>query len=143
MTLNTRMVFVAAVAVGTLALAGCKKDAGNKEIELPEGRIHIGAQWEGRSLWVESFDPKTATCELSQYKDGKVVEESTITFKNCRTGLGGPIARASLPGGMPPRPTMNRPGSFSRPGMPPNAGSAVPSQPPASSQQPVAPPPQG
>jgi hypothetical protein len=141
---TAKKVCCAAIAVGALVLVGCKKDAGSKEIELPEGRIHVGAQWAGGSLWVESFDPKTTTCEFSEYKDGKVVEASTITFKNCRTGLGGPMVRPSMPN-MQGRPAMNRPGmshpGMNRPGMPPAAG-----QPPSTGSEaptPVAPPPQG
>lgn len=118
---NKRLFLAAAIAAGTLAIAGCKKDAGAKEIELPEGQIHLGAQWAGNELWVESFDPKTATCTFSQYQNGKVVEASTITFKNCRAGAaGGPMMRPMMQG-MPGRPGMNRPG-MNRSGMAPPEG---------------------
>lgn len=135
----------AVIVIGVLATMGCKKAAGNKEIELPEGQIHVGAQWVGGALWVESFNPKTAICEFNEYKDGKVVEANTITFKNCRPSFAGSMIRPSMQGGMPGRPAMNRPGMMGHPGMnrpsvPPAAG-----QPPAGSDAPVpvAPPPQG
>ena len=135
--MTTRKYMFVAIAMGVLAVGGCKKDAAPQEIELPEGQMHIGAQWVGGKLWVESFDPKAVTCEFSEYKDGKVVAASTITFKNCRTGLGGPMMRPSMQGGMPSRPAMNRPGmshpGMNRPGMPPATGSDAP----------VAPAPQG
>ena len=113
---NKRLYVIALVAVGLLAIAGCKKkDAVTKEIELPQGQIHLGAQWVDGALWVESFDPKSATCTFSEYYAGKIVEETTITFKNCRTGLGGPMVRPTLQGGMPGRPGVNRPVMNNRP----------------------------
>ena len=147
--MTTRKYMFAAIAMSVLAVAGCKKDTGNKEIELPEGQVHVGAQWAGGSLWVESFDPRTATCEFSEYKGGKIVEDSTITFKNCRTGLGGPMMRPMMPGaaqGQPGvrRPDMGRPG-MNRPEMN-RPGVNQPNQPelPAAGQAaPVAPQPEG
>ena len=139
--MKSRLLLPAAIAIGILAIAGCKKDTGNKEIELPEGQIHLGAQWAGNELWVESFDPKTGTCTFSQYQAGKPVEASTITFKNCRAGVaGGPMMRPMMQG-MPGRPGMNRPG-MNRPGMAPPEGQAgmMPAKPTAAPAAPAAAP---
>ena len=149
--MTTRKYMFAAIAMSVLAAAGCKKDAGNKEIELPEGLIHVGAQWVGGSLWVESFDPKTAICEFSEYKGGKIVEGSAITFKNCRTGLGGPIMRPMMPGGVKGQPSTRRPEmnhpSMNRPGMNrpemTRPGMNQPDTPTADQTAPVAPQPEG
>jgi hypothetical protein len=151
---NKRLYVIALVAVSLLAIAGCKKkDAVTKEIELPQGQIHLGAQWVDGALWVESFDPKSATCTFSEYYAGKIVEETTITFKNCRTGLGGPMVRPALQGGMPGRPGVNRPVMNNRPeGGQPQAiqpQSTAPAVAPAgnsgkpAASQPVAPVPKG
>ena len=126
-TLSTTLLLAAAVAV----LPGCKKAASGTEITLPEGQVHLGAQWSGNQLWVESFDPRTATCTLSQYEGGKPVEGSTVTFKNCRAGMGGgPMARPMMPNrpGMQPN-GQNRPGMMGRPGMPPKPGGPQGGQP--------------
>lgn len=137
--MNHRLILATAVAVTALAVTGCKQDSSNKEIELPEGQVHLGAQWADGELWVEAFDPKTATCTLSRYQDNKVVEASTITFKNCRVGGGGPMMRPMMPGrpGMMPRPDGNRPGMM-QPGKPPvpppAAGTPAPASPAAPPQ---------
>lgn len=125
---------LAVVAASTLALVGCKKDAGAKEIELPEGQTHLGAQWAGNQLWVESFDAKTSTCTFAQYQDGKVVEDSVITFKNCRAGGGSPMMRPMMPN-MPNRQGMMQngrpamPGKSGMPMMPGKPGPQIPAQP--------------
>lgn len=116
--MNHRLFLAAAVAASVLAVAGCKKDSSNKEIQLPEGQIHVGAQWVGEELWIESLDPKTGTCTFSQYKDNKPVEASTITLKNCKvSAMGGPMMRPGMPG---------RPEMMGRPGMPPRPGMMPP-----------------
>ncbi len=128
---NKRMYVVAALAAGTLVLAGCKKDAGAKEIELPEGKVHIGAQWAGNDLWIESFDPKTGTCTFVQYQAGKPVDATAITLKNCKPGAAGGMMRPNLPN------MMNRKGmpmtGGGKPGMPKPHGMAQPANPPANS----------
>lgn len=114
--MNHRLFLAAAIAASALAVAGCKKDAGNtREIELPEGQIHLGAQWADGELWIETLDPKTATCTFSQYKDGKAVEATAITLKNCKAGMPMPMMRPTMPPGM----QGGRPGMMQRPGMPP------------------------
>lgn len=111
-----RKILLVAVALGVLALAGCKKDAGNtREIELPEGQIHVGTQWVDGELWIETLDPKTATCTFSQYKDGVAVEATAITLKHCKTSMSMPMMRPSMQQGMQSRPgLMQRPGMMSR-----------------------------
>jgi hypothetical protein len=106
---------MAVVAAGVLALAACKEVTGpaaaKQSIELPEGQFHIGTQWVGNELWVESADPKEGTCMFAQYKDGKLVAETATTFTNCRVPAL-PAMRPMMPGG----PAMNRPG-MNQPGM--------------------------
>jgi hypothetical protein len=129
MVTHTKIWPVAALLATTLlVLPGCKKDAGSKEIELVAGHIHLSSQWAGSELWIESLDPKTSTCLFSQYQDGKVVEASTITLKNCRTGAGG-MMRPNMPS-MMPQMQQNRPNMpmQNRPGMPMPAKPGMPGQ---------------
>ena len=56
---NKRLCVIALVAVSLLAIAGCKKkDAVTKEIELPQGQIHLGAQWETARYGSRALIPK-------------------------------------------------------------------------------------
>jgi hypothetical protein len=133
--MNKRILILSAVLMGSLAIAGCKKDGVQSQtIELPEGQLHVSAQWVDGQLWVESFEPHTRVCLFSQYRDGKPVESKTVTFTNCRTGLGGPMMRPAMERRMMP----GREGMMMRPDMPPRPGRVHPS----ATQPPVAQPPQ-
>lgn len=147
--MKSKIVFLSVLLVGALAITGCKKGGGPAQvIDLPEGLLHVSAQWVDGQLWVENFDPKTRTCTFSEYKDGKPVEAKTVTLTNCRTGLGGPMMRPMMERHM----MQGREGMMMRPDMPPRPGRVHPNtaQPPVapSSQDeqpamPVAPPAQG
>ncbi|MEZ5436383.1 MAG: hypothetical protein R3E67_07710 [Pseudomonadales bacterium] len=147
--MKQKAVIASALLVSLLAVAGCKKEGGQSQtIELPEGRLHLGSQWVDGQLWVESFDPQTRTCSFSEYRKGKPVESSTVTFTKCRTGLGGPAMRPMMDRQMMER-RMEQ-GGMMRPNMPPRPGRARPdaahpaaSQAPVEQPAPVAPPPQG
>ena len=147
--MKQKAVIASALLVSLLAVAGCKKEGGQSQtIELPEGRLHLGSQWVDGQLWVESFDPQTRTCSFSEYRKGKPVESSTVTFTKCRTGLGGPAMRPMMDRQMMER-RMEQGGAM-RPNMPPRPGRVRPNaeQPPVtptpqSEPAPVAPPPQG
>ena len=120
--MKNKIILLSALLVGALAMAGCKKDGGQAQtIELPEGLLHVSAQWVDGQLWVESFDPKTRSCSFSEYRDGKPVESKTVTFTNCRTGLGGPMMRPAMERRMMP----GREGMMMRPDMPPRPGRAA------------------
>ncbi|HNE26992.1 MAG TPA: hypothetical protein PKZ68_00375 [Pseudomonadales bacterium] len=147
--MKNNVILLSTLLVGALAIAGCKKGSGQAQtIELPEGQLHVAAQWVDGQLWVESFDPATRVCSFSQYRDGKPVENKTVTFTNCRTGLGGPMMRPM----MERRQMPGREGMMMRPDMPPHPGRVRPNTeqppmtpPPAAQSEPapVAPPPQG
>lgn len=147
--MNKRILILSAVLMGSLAIVGCKKGGVQSQtIELPEGQLHVSAQWVDGQLWVESFDPRTRVCSFSQYRDGKPVENKTVTFTNCRTGLGGPMMRPMMERRMMP----GREGMMMRPDMPPRPGRVHPNAeqspmtpPPAAQPEPapVAPPAQG
>lgn len=147
--MKNNVILLSTLLVGALAIAGCKKGSGQAQtIELPEGQLHVAAQWVDGQLWVESFDPATRVCSFSQYRDGKPVENKTVTFTNCRTGLGGPAMRPMMDRQMMER-RMEQGGAM-RPNMPPRPGRVRPNaeQPPVtptpqSEPAPVAPPPQG
>ena len=109
---NKRLYVIALVAVSLLAIAGCKKkDAVTKEIELPQGQIHLGAQWVDGALWVESFDPKSATCTFSEYYAGKIVEETAIQPQSINTQSIQPqsTAPAVAPAGNSGKPAASQP----------------------------------
>lgn len=149
--MKNKIILLSALLVGALAIAGCKKGGEQAQtIELPEGQLHVSAQWVDGQLWVESFDPRTRTCSFSEYKDGKPVESKAVTFTNCHTSLGGSMMRPMMDRRMMP----GREGMMMRPDMPPRPGRVRPNaaqppavpQPPQSEQpapEPVAPPAQG
>lgn len=138
-----RLYLMAGLAAAALAVTGCKqekpvRDASNKEVELPAGSLHLSAQWFDGELWIETLDPKSGTCTFSQYQNGKPVDATIITLKNCRAAIGGPMTRPMMP---PRQGMMGRPGPMGRDGMAPPERPRREAEAPAAEAAPASPPP--
>lgn len=91
------------VAGLTMVLAaGCKKEqkavvAEELIIPLQPGIVFMGAQMEGNTIWINSFDPKTNACLLRHYDlKGELIPGSPrIRLKGCRIEALAPVAKAN------------------------------------------------
>lgn len=101
---------IALALAGLMALtlvAGCKKEqkavvAEENIIPLQQGVVFLGAQMEGHTIWVTSYDPKTKACLLRHYnlRGDLVTDSPRIRLKGCQIDAAALAAQAT-----PPKPT--------------------------------------
>ncbi len=65
-----------------------KRWGGVMHITVPEGHQHLGSTWKDDHLWVESYEPKSNTCEFREYAKGNLLE-GRVVIRNCNPLLRG------------------------------------------------------
>lgn len=90
--ISFRNISLAAAGLMVLALvAGCKKEqkavvAEENIIPLQQGVMFLGAQMEGNTVWISSYDPKTKACLLRHYdlRGELIIDSPRIRLRGCQ-----------------------------------------------------------